>query len=123
MKSLSMIIAFVVALCVGHAFADTVNKLCPVSGKAGDPAKSVAYSKKISFCCDKCKAKFDKDPNSFGKEIAAYKADSKKCIFSDKDVDATKTSEFKADVTVCCDRCKGKMESDPDKYIEKALKK
>jgi YHS domain-containing protein len=122
MKTLLTLIA-TLGIFAGTALADPVNKLCPVSGKAGDPAVTADYKKKISFCCEKCKAKFDKDPKSFGKEIAAYKADSDKCIFSGKAVDKAQSSEFKVAVTTCCENCKGKFESDPDKYIEKALKK
>lgn len=122
MKTLFTLLA-AMAVCAGAAFADPVNKLCPVSGKAGDPAVTYKYAKKIGFCCDKCKAKFDKDPNSFGKEIAAYKVDSGKCLFSGEDADKEKVTEFKAEITTCCNNCKGRMESDPDKYIEKALKK
>ncbi len=110
-----------VAMAFGVAQASPVNKTCPATGKAGDPDKIVAYSKKIGFCCDKCKAKFDASPNSFGKEIAAYKGDSGKCIFSGKPVDAAKSSAFKADVTVCCSKCEAKVKAEPDKFIEKAL--
>ena len=43
-----------------------VNSTCPVSGKAIDPAKTVTYEGKlIAFCCDDCKAKFEKDPKTF----------------------------------------------------------
>jgi hypothetical protein len=122
MKTLSTLLA-TLALFVGGAFADPVNKLCPVSGKAGDPAVTYDYAKKISFCCDKCKAKFDKDPASFGDKIAAYKADSAKCILSGKDVDKAQTSDYKAAITTCCEKCKAKVEAEPEKFIAKALKK
>lgn len=122
MKTLLTLMAAMVALA-GAAFADPVNKLCPVSGKAGDPAVTYTYTKKLSFCCNKCKDKFEKDPKSFAKEIAAYKADSGKCLVSNEDADGSKVTEFKAEVTTCCNNCKGRMESEPDKYIEKALKK
>jgi hypothetical protein len=122
MKTLLTLIA-AVSVFAGAAFADPVNKLCPVSGKAGDPEVTYAYNKKVSFCCDKCKAKFDKDPASFGEKIAAYKADSGKCILSGKDIDKAQTSDYKAAVTTCCEKCKAKVEAEPDKFIAKALKK
>ncbi len=121
MKTFFALIAL--ALLAGPAVADPVNKLCPVRGKAGDPTITATYSKKISFCCDKCKAKFDKDPAAFAKEIAAYKADSGKCLVSKEEADSTKTTDYKAEVTTCCNNCKSTFEGDPDKYIEKALKK
>jgi YHS domain-containing protein/uncharacterized membrane protein len=41
-----------------------VNTQCPVSGKDIDPAKTVVVEGKvIAFCCDDCKAQFQKDPN------------------------------------------------------------
>jgi hypothetical protein len=122
MKALFTIVA-ALFLGAGLASADPVNKLCPASGKAGDPAVIIKYSKTIGFCCDKCKAKFEKDPASFGDKIAAYKSDSKKCIISDKDIDATKNLEYKAEISACCDKCEAKIKAEPDKFIAKALKK
>lgn len=122
MKTLFTFAAALV-LGAGVASADPVNKLCPVSGKAGDPAVIVKYTKKIGFCCDKCKAKFEKDPAAMAEKIAAYKADSKKCIVSGEDADAEKTLEYKAEITACCDKCEAKIKAEPDKFIAKALKK
>ena len=43
-----------------------INTKCPVSGKPIDPSKTVVYKGKIvAFCCDDCKAKFEKDPTPF----------------------------------------------------------
>ena len=122
MKTLFTMVA---ALFVGAGVvsADPVNKLCPASGKAGDPAVIIKYSKKIGFCCDKCKAKFEKDPASFGDKIADYKTDSKKCIVSGKDVDTAQTLEYKAEISACCTKCEAKIKAEPDKFIAKALKK
>ena len=40
-----------------------INAECPVSGKPIDPAKTVLHEGTlIAFCCDDCKAKFQKDP-------------------------------------------------------------
>lgn len=124
MKIFTVLLVSAMALLSGSALADDpVNKLCPVSGKAGDPTVTATYSKKISFCCDKCKAKFDKDPAALAKEIAAYKPDSGKCLVSGEDADKDKTTDYKVKVTTCCNNCKGKFEAEPDKYIAKALKK
>ena len=42
---------------------------CPVSGEKGVVDKKTSYldvdGKRYYFCCDKCKAKFEKDPNAF----------------------------------------------------------
>ena len=102
---------------------DPVNKLCPVSGKAGDPAVTYAYSKKIPSAATSAKPSSTRIPASFGEKIAAYKADSAKCIISGKDIDKAQTSDYKAAITTCCDKCKAKVEAEPDKFIAKALKK
>ena len=111
------------ALLAGASFAEPANKICPVTSKAGDPSITADYTKKVSFCCTECKAKFDKAPDSFAKEIASYKAGSMKCVLDGKAADGTQTSEFKREITTCCNRCKAKVESEGDKYIVKAVKK
>ena len=124
MKSFPFV-AGVLAVLVGAAVAaDPVNKLCPVRGdKAGNPTKTASYSKNVSFCSAACKNKFEKSPGSFGRELAAFKEDGKTCLVDGKPAVASFTSEYKCEVTFCCDRCKGRFESAPDKFIEKALKK
>jgi len=40
-----------------------VNTVCPISGKPVDPSKTTMHGGKvIAFCCDNCKAAFEKDP-------------------------------------------------------------
>ncbi len=38
------------------------NEKCPLSGKAVDADTAVAHAEEIAFCCERCQAKFDKDP-------------------------------------------------------------
>jgi YHS domain-containing protein len=46
--------------------AAPINKDCPVSGKPVDAAKTAAYEGSlVAFCCDDCKAEFEKDPKKF----------------------------------------------------------
>jgi uncharacterized membrane protein len=43
-----------------------VNTQCPVSGKPIDPTKTVLHKGVVvAFCCDDCKAKFEKDPTPY----------------------------------------------------------
>ena len=43
-----------------------INAKCPVSGAAADAAHAVTHEGRlVAFCCDKCKAKFVKDPKPF----------------------------------------------------------
>ncbi len=100
-------------------FADPANTKCPTSGKDVDKAVTSTYSKKISFCCEKCKAKFDAAPDTFTAKVATYKADSGKCLVSGKPVDAAQSSEFKKEVGFCCPKCKGGFDKDPDTGIAK----
>jgi YHS domain-containing protein len=123
MKTLILLLS-ALALVAIPALGDPVNKLCPVrTDKAGNPAKIARYSKAVAFCSTTCKAKFDKDPGSHGKEIAGYKEDSGKCLLCAKPAAAGQKSNYQCEVTFCCDRCKGRFENEPDKFIEKALKK
>jgi YHS domain-containing protein len=115
MKSILALIALFVSMSFSF------GKDCPVTGKAAG-AEKVEYSKKIGFCCDKCKAKFDADPKAMVEKIAAYKTADNKCIVSGKAVDAAQSSEFKAEISVCCKKCKAKVSADPDTYIAKAVK-
>ena len=52
---------------------------CPVTGEEiKDPAKAPSseyQGKKVCFCCEKCKPKFDKDPSKY---VKAEKKDEKK---------------------------------------------
>lgn len=46
--------------------AAPINTECPVSGKPVDPSKTTLYEGSVvAFCCDDCKAKFEKDPQPF----------------------------------------------------------
>src|SRR6185503_20116192 len=50
----------------------------------------------------------------------AAKAINAKCPISGKDIDATKTSEYKKQlIAFCCADCKGKFDAEPAKYISK----
>jgi YHS domain-containing protein len=40
------------------------NAKCPASGKDVDTSVTSTVTATVAFCCDKCKAKFDKDPDA-----------------------------------------------------------
>jgi YHS domain-containing protein len=49
-----------------------VNTKCPVSGKDADSSFTANVdAKTVGFCCDKCLAKFNKDPKKFADKIVA----------------------------------------------------
>lgn len=45
------------------AAAKPINTKCPISGKDIDPARTTVHEGQlVAFCCDQCKATFEKDP-------------------------------------------------------------
>ena len=51
-----------------------INAKCPVSNKDLDETKvSTLEGRKVGFCCDKCKGKFDANPQSFKGKIKDFK--------------------------------------------------
>lgn len=51
-----------------------VNDKCPVSNKGLDETKASTFEgRKVGFCCDKCKGKFDANPQSFKAKIKNFK--------------------------------------------------
>ncbi len=112
----SLTAIFALALSSGVALAaDAVNKNCPISGKGVDGSKSVKYT--VPFCCEKCVAKFKKDPTAH--LAAAAKAAKGKCIFSGKACAETVDIQ----IGVCCGKCEKKVKADPTKYLAKLQKK
>ena len=93
--------------------AKPINEVCPVKGKDADGSKSVDYT--ATFCCDKCVAKFEKDPAKYAKKLAD--AEEGKCAFSGKDLDPDATATVK--IAVCCGGCEKKVKADPLKYLGK----
>jgi YHS domain-containing protein len=57
-----------------QAAATPVNAKCPISGEDVKPTfTSVLDGKTVAFCCDKCLAKFAKEPAKYADKIAAAK--------------------------------------------------
>jgi YHS domain-containing protein len=117
MKSLLTVFAALVAAC-GLANAD-MTKDCPVTGKG--TSRPVAYAKTVAFESALSKANFDKDPKKYLQGIADYDAKTPKDPITGKKADPKITSEFKATIGVCCNKCVAKVTATPDKYLVKAL--
>ena len=81
------IILSVVIFSLLPAFGEALNKTCPVKGKKIAEDKQTQLT--ISFCCGKCKSKFDKDPSAFLGKVAA--AEDGKCPVSGEEVDEDET--------------------------------
>ena len=49
-----------------------INKKCPVEGEDIDPAVTTTHTgKTVAFCCKSCIGKFNKDPETYMKKLAA----------------------------------------------------
>lgn len=69
MKSLLTLLALSVVVSI--ASAAPVNSTCIMSGKPiKDGVTSEYKGKTVGFCCTNCKARFDSNPDKFGKKIA-----------------------------------------------------
>jgi YHS domain-containing protein len=91
---------------------EAVNDVCPSSGKAVNPECSSEVT--VKFCCDNCKAKFEKDPVPFLHKID--KEPNEKCPASGK---AVKDASAAATVAFCCGKCKEKFDKEPAKFLAK----
>ena len=69
MKSFITLLALSL-LTTGGILAAPVNTTCPMSGKSvKDGVTSEYKGKTIGFCCSNCKARFDSNPDKFGKKF------------------------------------------------------
>jgi len=94
----------------------TANLKCPVSGKAVDASKSSDYNGgKVYFCCDGCKAKFDKDSAAYAAKanhqlVASGQFAQKACPLSGgKAKEGTEVDISGVKVSFCCPNCQGKV--------------
>ena len=103
--------------------AKPINTNCPVSGKPVDLTQTVQYEGKlVAFCCEKCKASFEKDAKPYlaKLDLGPAKPINTKCPITDKDIDPTKTSVYAGKlVAFCCDKCKTQFEKNPDGCLAK----
>lgn len=119
MKKWNLLTAlFALTLFIGFAQAaekeadkTLFNDKCPISGQDVDTSKTSDYT--AEFCCEKCKAKFDKEPAKHLDKAA--EAEPGTCIFTGQPAKTSSTLT----VGFCCDNCKGKFDKEPNKYITK----
>jgi YHS domain-containing protein len=114
---LAVLAAFVAGIAVNAADEKKFSAKCLVAGKPD--AKEDKFSEykggKVYFCCDNCKAKFDKDPAAFAVKanaqlISTGQAKQVKCPIAGKPCADGKTVEVNGiKVGFCCDGCKGKV--------------
>ena len=93
--------------------ADTplFNDKCPITGRDVNAAQTSEY--KVEFCCKRCKAKFDKEPEKYMDKVAA--GEEGKCIFNGREAKTSTT----LNIGFCCAGCKAKFDEDPSAIIGK----
>jgi len=91
---------------------------CPVSGADAKREQSVAYKeKKVFFCCEKCKAAYEKEPAKYSQKANWQLAQTRqfvqaKCPLSGGAIDKKQSVEIGGvNVSFCCGDCKGKVEA------------
>ncbi|MDP6939040.1 MAG: c-type cytochrome domain-containing protein [Planctomycetota bacterium] len=108
---------------LGLKEAGPVNEVCPVSDKpivAG--CTSEVGGTLVGFCCGKCKAAFDADPNPHLVKLGLKNAGpvNEVCPVSGKPIVAGCTSEVGGTlVGFCCGKCKAAFDEAPAKFLEK----
>lgn len=123
-KSQGVAVDLGVAVVSGtNAAPKPVNTNCPVSGKPIDLAQTTQHEGRlVAFCCDKCKATFEKDPKPYLAQLPSVPAKpiNTKCPVSDKDIDPTKTTLYDGKlIAFCCDKCKAQFEKNPKGCLPK----
>ena len=105
-----------------------INDKCPVSGADVKPDAVAEHDGKlVAFCCNNCKAKFEKDPTPFLAKLgldaqasAERKPINDKCPVSGADVKPDAVAEHDGKlVAFCCNNCKAKFEKDPKPFLAK----
>lgn len=112
---MTKLIAALVLLASATFAAEPLNKNCPITREAANPAITSTYSKTIEFCCDKCKAKFDATPKAYMSAIV--KARKGQCPLSNKSSTSGKQSVYSRTVAFKDAAAKAKFDSAPDSYI------
>jgi len=115
---LAVLAAFVAGIVVNAADEKKFAAKCIVAGKPdAKEDKSAAYKGgKVYFCCDNCKAKFEKDPAPFvvkanAQLVTTGQAKQVKCPISGQDTDSAQTSDVAGNkVAFCCGKCKAKVD-------------
>jgi len=111
------------------AKAAPINEICPVSGQAVKAGFTSTFEDQtVGFCCEKCKAAFDKEPAKYagklGGKLGGKQAQAgpfnKLCPLSGEPVNADQVSTFEGlEVAFCCGKCKAAFDKDPKQFAAK----
>lgn len=90
---------------------------CPVSGSAAKKEQAAKYKEKeVYFCCEKCKAAFEKDSAKYSAKANLQLVQTKQfrqtqCPLSGGKINKEQFTKVEGvKVSFCCDKCKGTIE-------------
>lgn len=116
MKHILTLIAALSLLAGLSPAAESLNTVCPISGKPASPAITSTYTKTVAVCCDRCKAQFTAAPKGYLNNI--LNAVSGQCPLSKKKSDASKTVTYTRQVAFADAASKAAFDAAPDKHIK-----
>lgn len=118
-KRLPAALALLACSTLLFAFTEGVpaNAICPITRKPADAAKTVIYTKEVTFCCEDCKTKFNQNPDGKVVEIAAAGPGVKKCLMCDKPADGAIKAAYSRLVAVSDATCLPVFTANPDEFI------
>ena len=116
LSALSVALVATVTVWAGEVKLEGVK--CIVAPKAASASKSAdCKDGKVYFCCGNCAGKFAESPEKFATKanmqlVATGQYEQKACPFSGGELNAeTKIKVGDAEVSFCCNNCKGKVEA------------
>lgn len=120
------ILIFAIVLVFAQAEKPKNQTTCPISGEKIDKKVFIDYQgQRIYFCCDKCKAKFEKEPEKYfeklEKEHVVLENVQTSCPTCEMKLEDKKIfTDYKGRrIYVCSDHCLKEFKKDPAKYLEK----
>ena len=128
-RSVSALVLVAVVICSAAAVVaaprEPKDAKCPVSGKGCNPEKSADFAGgKVYFCCGNCESAFKGDSAKFAAKahqqmVSTGQLVQKGCPFSGGPVkEGTQVSIGDAEVSFCCNNCKGKVEkASPEEQV------
>lgn len=106
-------------------------KTCVVSGEdlseKAQPVEMLYMNRLVRFCCERCTGKFNKSPGEYMAKIDAAYAQAQRaganatCPVSGEELDdsAVEVVAGQKLVRLCCEKCAGKLRSEPDAVLSK----
>ena len=95
---------------------ESLNTVCPISGKPANPAIKSTYTKSVAVCCNKCKAQFEATPKAYLSNIIG--SNGAQCPLSKKRADPAIVVTYSRDVAFADAASKGAFDAAPDRHIK-----